>query len=135
MLQIRSQIKMKNCSMGSQLFHILAHLKEAVLKAVVESNLFTRCTLIFHLEASGRHTGSLLEYGTGSNSVSNIYLITFHSKFLLRFQISTYSQLLEIGKQEMPSKICLGVDQKQLSFSSARFLVPKQKPIRNSESD
>lgn len=65
------------------MFHVHAHLKEADLKAVVESNLFTRGTLAFHPEVSGSHAGSSLGFRIYGNSVANIYLITSHIKFFV----------------------------------------------------
>ena len=77
------------------MFHVQPHLKEADLKVVVESNLFTRGTLAFHPEASERHAGSSLGFRIYGNSVANIYLINSHIKFLPKLHINTYSQLVE----------------------------------------
>lgn len=71
------------------MFHVCAHLKEADLKAGVESNLFTRCTLAFHPKASGRHTGSSLGLEIYGNSVADINLKTSCVKFLQNF-VSTH---------------------------------------------
>lgn len=73
------------------MFHVCARLKEADLKALVESNLFTRCAPAFHPKASGRHTGSSLGLRIHGNSVADINLITFCIKFLPKLHINTQS--------------------------------------------
>lgn len=75
--------------------HVHAHLKEVDLKAVVESNLFTSCTLAFHPKASVRHASSSLGLRMYGNSVASIYLITSNIKFLPKLHIKTYSQVVE----------------------------------------
>lgn len=79
-------------------FHVCAHLKEADLKAVVESNLFTGCTLAFHPKASGRHTGSSLGLRIDGSSAADINLITSYN--LPKLHINTFSQLLEMESRK-----------------------------------
>jgi len=90
-------------------FHIHVHLKEADLKDAVESNLFTRCTLAFYPEASGRHAGSSLGFRIYSNSVANIHLMTSHIKFLPKLHINTYSQLVETESRKCQPEFSLAL--------------------------
>lgn len=66
------------------MFLVHAHLKEIDLKAIVESNLFTRYAPVFHPEASGRHTGISLKSRMCDISPANVYVITSHIKILAK---------------------------------------------------
>lgn len=101
---------------------------------MVESNLFTRCTLAFYPKASGRHTGSSLGLRIYGNSVADIYLITSRIKFLPKFPINTYSQLVEMESRKCHPEFPLHWSN-STKCCSTQFPLCKQNSVGISELD